>query len=83
MRDRFVIYSKNNDLFPNRSYLWQWKNHLLHMKHFQEVSKSDLQAEKIWLEHFLGMVHVWQLRIKLLKFLQWESMGVHDFSIVR
>ena len=39
------------------------------MKHFQEVSKSDLQAVKIRLEHFLEMFHVWQLRIKLLDFL--------------
>ena len=50
------------------------------MKHFQEVSKSDLQAVKIWLEYFLGMFHVRQLRIKLLKFLQWESTGCLWFS---
>ena len=37
---------------------------------------------KSWLGHFLGMFHVWEVRIKLLKFLQWKSMGVHDFSIV-
>ena len=29
------------------------------------------------------MFHVWDLLIKLLKFLQWESMGVYDFSIVK
>ena len=29
------------------------------------------------------MFHVRQLRIKLLKILQWESMGVYDFSIVK
>ena len=33
------------------------------MKYSQEVSKSDLQAVKIRLEHFLGMFHVWQARI--------------------
>ena len=53
------------------------------MKHLQEVSKSDLQAVKIWLGHFLQMFHVWELLINLLKFLQWESMGVYDFSIVK
>ena len=53
------------------------------MKHCQEVSKSDLQALKIWLRHFLGMFHMWELRIKLLKFLQWKSMGVHDFPVVK
>ena len=52
------------------------------MKHSQELSKSDLQAVKIRLGQFLGMFNVWELRIKLLKFLQWESMGVNDFSIV-
>ena len=25
--DQFLIYSKNNDLFPNGSHLWQCKNH--------------------------------------------------------
>ena len=49
------------------------------MKHTQDVFKSDLQAVKIQIEHILGMFHVWQLRFKLLKFLQWESMGVYDF----
>ena len=39
-------------------------------------SKSDLDT-------FLTMFHVWELRIKLLKFLQWQSMGVHDFPIVK
>ena len=34
------------------------------MKYSQEVSKSDLQAVKILLGHFLGMFHVWHLRIK-------------------
>ena len=29
------------------------------------------------------MFHAWQLRIKQLKFLHWESMDVYDFSIVR
>ena len=29
------------------------------------------------------MFHGWELLIKLLKFLQWESMGVYDFSIVK
>ena len=29
------------------------------------------------------MFHVWELLIKLLNFLQWESMGVYDFSIVK
>ena len=45
----------------------QLNSELSHMKHTQEVSKSDLQAVKIQLEHFLGIFHVWQLRIKLLK----------------
>ena len=40
------------------------------MKHTQEVNKSDLQAVKVRLEHLFGMFHAWQLRIKLLKFLQ-------------
>ena len=52
------------------------------MKHSQEVSRSDLQTVKIRLGHFLGMFHVWKVRIKLFKFLQWKSMGVHDFSMV-
>ena len=41
--------------------------------------KSSSQIYKQWksdLEHFLGMFHVWQLRIKLLKCLQWQSMGI-------
>ena len=38
------------------------------MKHTQDVYKSDLQAVKIWLEHFLDMFHAWEHRIKLLKF---------------
>ena len=37
------------------------------MKHTQEVSKSDLQGVKILFGDFLGMFHIWQLRIKLLK----------------
>ena len=37
----------------------------------KKCTKSDLQAVKIRLVCFLGMFHVWQLRIKLLKF-QWR-----------
>ena len=33
-----------------------------------------LYCLRIRLGHFLGMFHVWQLRIKLLNFLQWESV---------
>ena len=40
-----------------------------------------LQAVKIRLGHFLGMFHVWELRIKLLKFLQWQSMEFLSFTI--
>ena len=29
------------------------------------------------------MFHISELKIKLLKFLQWQSMGVHDFPIVK
>ena len=51
---------------------WNFNNsELSHMKHTQEVFKSDLQALKILLGHFLRMFHVWQLRNKLLKF-QWR-----------
>ena len=49
----------------------------------KKCPKSDLQALKIWLGHFLTMFHLWEFRIKLLKFLQWQSMGVHDFPIVK
>ena len=53
------------------------------MKHCQEVSRSDLQALKIRLGHFLTMFHIRKFGIKLLKFLQWQSVGVHDFPIVK
>ena len=46
------------------------------MKHSQEVGFSLLG-------HFLGMFHVQEVRIKLLEFLQWESLSVYDFSNVR
>ena len=36
----------------------QLNSELLHMKHSQEVSKSDLQAVKIQLVCFLEMFHV-------------------------
>ena len=36
----------------------EFNSELSHMKHSQEVSKSDLQAVKIQLGHFLGMFHV-------------------------
>ena len=39
------------------------------MKYSRELSKSDLQAVKIRLGHFLGMFYVGQLRIKQLKFI--------------
>ena len=42
------------------------------MKYSQEVSES--QAVKIQLGHFLGMFHLQELRIKLLKFLQYVFM---------
>ena len=42
----------------------------------QEVSKSDLQAMKIWPGQFLTIFHKGQ-------FLQWKSMSVYEFSIVR
>ena len=31
----------------------------------------------------MGLFHVRKLRIKLLNFLQWQSMGVYDFWIVK
>ena len=37
----------------------QLNSELSYMKHSQEVSKSDLQAVKILLGNFLGIVHVW------------------------
>ena len=74
------------------SYLWQWNkswtpltpiikfqqlnSELSYMKPSQEVSKSDLQAVKIRLGHFLEMFHVWQLRIKLLKFYNGSQWGL-------
>ena len=67
----------------------QLNSELPHMKHTQEVSKSDLQAVKMWMIYFSGMFHVWQLRIKLLKFqwgfhfpylLQWMMM-IDSFGI--
>ena len=51
------------------------------MKHFQKWCKSGLQALKTQLGQFL--LHVWERRIKQLKFLQWQSMDVYDFSIVK
>ena len=45
----------------------QLNSEFSYVKYCQEVSKSDLQAVKIQLGHFLGTFHVWQLRIKLLK----------------
>ena len=50
--------------------------------HSQELSKSDLQAGKIRLVQFLGMFHISELRIKPLNFLQWQSIGIYDVSIV-
>ena len=67
----------NSDIFTDQ-YLfqnaWQWKNH-------EHLSLPDLQAVKIRLGQFFAMFHVWQL-IKLLKFLQWESMVLMLYSIV-
>ena len=62
----------------------QLNSELSYLKHFQEVSQSDLQAVKIWLGHFLEMFHVWQLRIKLFKFYnrsQWSSYLLHCESL--
>ena len=42
------------------------------MKHSQKVSKSDFQAGESLTLTLLGMFLVWERRIKLLKFLQWE-----------
>ena len=36
----------------------QLNSEFSYLKHFQEVSQSDLQAVKIRLEHFLEMFHV-------------------------
>ena len=44
VKDRFVIYSQNNDLFTKGSHLWQWKNyeHPLtpHCKNFNSLILS-------------------------------------------
>ena len=56
---------------------------MLNSAPYRELSKSDLQTLKIWLVHFLGKLEVWKASIKLLTLLQWESMGVYDFSIVK
>ena len=49
----------------------QLNSKLSHMKHFPEVSKSDLQLVKILLGHFLGM-----FQNQAVAFLQWKSMEV-------
>ena len=51
------------------------------MKHSQDCASCHLQAVKIRLGRFLGMFHVRQLRIKLLKFLQWKPMGLWFFIV--
>ena len=61
----------------------QLNSELFHMKHSQELyqsDQSDLQVVKIWLGHFLRMFHVWQLRIKLLKF-QWRIHFALSFTM--
>ena len=47
-----------------------------------KLDKEILLNSEIWLVQYCGKSHVWQLTIKLLNFLRWKSMGVHDFSIV-
>ena len=73
----FVGISTDLQINPNSiSHTGHCKNvnTLSYMKHVQEVSQSDLQPVKIRLVHFLGMFQLWQLRIKVLKFLHWQSM---------
>ena len=50
------------------------------MKHCQEVSKLDLQVLKIWLAHFLGMFHVWELRIVYNGMFEMFTMAVNGCS---
>ena len=58
----------------------QVNSELSHMKHCQELYQSDLQAVKIQLGYFLRMFHMWQLRIKLLKF-QWRIYFALPFTM--
>ena len=98
-RESILNLFSNWYLFHGSSYLLKWKNrrHPLiaivkflqlnaafsHSQLPQELSKSDLQALKIWLVHSLGKFGMWKASIKLLKFLQWQSMGICDFCIVK
>ena len=58
-------------------YCYRWSVSLSYIKHFQKVSQSDLQAVKIRLGHFLEMFHVWEPRIKLLKFYNWSQWSCY------
>ena len=59
----------------------QLNSEFSYMKHFQEMSQSDLQAVKIWLGHFLEMFHVGELRIKVLKFYNGSQLEFLSFAL--
>ena len=56
-----------------QKYMFVWVQESIYQNHFTAFTTSD----------FLGMFHVWQLKIKVLKCLQWQSMGVYDFLKTR
>ena len=53
-----MIYNvKDGNSIGSHYKFQQFNSELSYMKHFQEVSKWNLQAVKIRLEHFMGMFH--------------------------
>ena len=66
VRDRIWIYSQIS---------------IYSKKVSRKVYMSDLQAVKIRLGYFLGMFHVWQLRIKCQNCYNGSQWGVYDFPM--
>ena len=79
---RHTRHFGNECWFENKSqlYPWHYDCHINFMnvsqvncefscmKHYQELSKMDVDWVKIWLVQFLTMFHVLKLKIKVLKF---------------